>query len=104
MDCLAKALIETGRSENLVRQQLGALLNLPDRPRRTLLATLETLLLTQFNIAEAARSLGVSRQSIYYRLEQLQGMLGDLDTFERRTGILIAIKLLEYLEQTENRF
>jgi hypothetical protein len=43
-------------------------------------------------------------QSIYYRLEQLQGMLGDLDTFERRTGILIAIKLLEYLEQTEDRF
>jgi DNA-binding PucR family transcriptional regulator len=68
MDCLAKALIETGRSETLVRQQLGALLSLPARPRRTLLTTLGTLLLTQFNIAEAARSLGVSRQSIWVRL------------------------------------
>jgi hypothetical protein len=95
MDCLVKALTETGRSSTFLQQQLGSLLNLPSRPRNTLLSTLKVLLLTQFNIAEAARRLGVSRQSIYYRLEQLQGLLGDLDPSERQVGLAIAIALLD---------
>jgi purine catabolism regulator len=72
-----------------------AILNLPSRPRSTLLATLEALLASQFNIAETARRLGVRRQSIYYRLEQLRGMLGDLESPERRLGLWVALELLK---------
>jgi purine catabolism regulator len=36
----------------------------------------------------------VRRQSIYYRLEQLKGMLGDLDNVERRLGLWVALELL----------
>lgn len=92
---LLEALIETGRDQSFLQGQLGAILNLPSRPRSTLLATLEALLASQFNIAKTARRLGVRRQSVYYRLEQLQGMLGDLDSPERRLGLWVALELLK---------
>ena len=95
LDSLLDALVETGRNASFVERQLGPLLALPGRPRGTLLATLEALLGSQFNIAETARKLGVRRQSIYYRLEQLNGMLGDLDAPDRRAGLLVALELLK---------
>ena len=95
MDSLLDALAETGRSARFVESQLGPILALPGRPRGTLLATLEALLACQFNIAETARRLGVRRQSVYYRLEQLTGMLGDLDAPYRRTGLVVALELLK---------
>jgi purine catabolism regulator len=48
-----------------------------------------------FNIAETARRLGVRRQSVYYRLEQLTGMLGDLEAPYRRTSLVVALELLK---------
>jgi len=53
------------------------------------------LLLVRFNIAKAARRLGVRRQSIYYRLEQLRGMLGELESPEKRFAIWLALELLK---------
>ncbi len=94
LESLLEALVETGR-DKLFLQQMATVLSLPSRPRSTLLATLEALLASQFNIAETARRLGVRRQSIYYRLEQLRGMLGDLDSPERRLGLWIALELLK---------
>lgn len=95
LESLIEALIETGRSKGFLQRQLGPLLSLPSRPRSTLLSTLEALLTNQFNIAETARKLGVRRQSIYYRLEQLSGMLGDLESPERRLGLWVALELLK---------
>lgn len=95
IESLLDALIETGRSQGFLQRQLGPILSLPSRPRSTLLSTLEALLDSQFNIAETARRLGVRRQSIYYRLEQLKGMLGDLDNVERRLGLWVALELLK---------
>jgi purine catabolism regulator len=95
LEALVSSLIETGRSSTFVENRLGTLLALPGRPRGTLLATLEALLDSQFNIAETARRLGVRRQSVYYRLEQLTGMLGELDGSERRAGLLVALELLK---------
>jgi purine catabolism regulator len=95
LDSLVAALVETGRSSGFVQRQLGPVLLLPARPRSTLLSTLEALLGSQFNIAEAARRLHVRRQSLYYRLEQLRGMLGDLDEPDRRAGLLISLELLK---------
>ncbi len=94
LESLLEALVETGRDRSFLQRQLGTLLNLPTRPRNTLLTTLEALLASQFNIAATARTLGVRRQSVYYRLEQLKGMLGDLDSPERRLGLWVALKLL----------
>jgi len=95
LDGLLDALVETGRSARFLEEQLGPILSLPGRPRGTLLATLEALFDSQFNIAETARRLGVRRQSVYYRLEQLAGMLGDLDAPYRRTGLVVALELLK---------
>ncbi|RDI95770.1 PucR family transcriptional regulator [Meiothermus sp. QL-1] len=93
LEGLLEALAETGRANRFVERHLGALLRLPPRPQSTLLATLEALLACQFNIAEAARRLGVRRQSVYYRLEQLRGMLGELESPERRLGLWLALEL-----------
>ncbi|OFW60081.1 MAG: PucR family transcriptional regulator [Actinobacteria bacterium RBG_16_64_13] len=96
LDSLLAALVETGRSAGFMEGQLGPVLALPGRPRGILLATLEALLAYHFNIAETARKLGVRRQSIYYRLEQLEGMLGDLDEPYRRTSLVVALELLKH--------
>ena len=90
---LLDALHETGRAASFVEAQLGPLLNLPPRPRATLTGTLEALLGSNFNVAESARSLGVRRQTIYYRLEQLRAMLGDLSDPRRQLGLLLALEL-----------
>jgi purine catabolism regulator len=95
LDGLLDALVETGRSERFLQEQLGPVLALPGRPRGILLATLEALSDSQFNVAETARRLGVRRQSVYYRLEQLRGLLGDLDAPRRRTGMIVALELLK---------
>jgi purine catabolism regulator len=95
LESLIEALVETGRSKGFLERQLGPLLLLPSRPRSILLSTLETLLTHQFNIAETARKLGVRRQSIYYRLEQLTGMLGNLEGSERKLGLWLALELLK---------
>jgi len=95
LGALLEALIETGQGTGFLQSQLGPVLALPVRPKNTLLATLEALLAAQFNIAETARKLGVRRQSVYYRLEQLTGMLGNLDDTERRLGLWVALELLK---------
>jgi hypothetical protein len=95
LESLLDSLVETGRSAEFIDGQLGPILALPGRPRGTLLATLEALLVSHFNIAETARRLGVRRQSLYYRLEQLEGMLGDLDATYRRTSLVVALELLK---------
>ena len=95
LESLLDSLVETGRAANFIEGQLGPILAMPGRPRGTLLATLEALLVSHFNMAETARRLGVRRQSIYYRLEQLEGMLGDLDATYRRTSLVVALELLK---------
>ena len=98
LDGLLDALIETGRARRFVEELLGPVLALPGRPRGTLLATLQALMDCQFNIAATARRLGVRRQSLYYRLEQLNGLLGDLDIPRRKTGLVIALQLLKRVD------
>lgn len=93
LEAVLLALYETGRADAFRQAQLGPLLGLPPRPRATLLGTLDALLAQQFNIAEVARRLGVRRQTIYYRLEQLRGMLGDLDEPGRQLTLALALKL-----------
>jgi len=94
METLLNSILETGRDKAFLDRQIGPLLALPLRPRTTLIATLEALLDVHFNIAVAARKLGVRRQSIYYRLDQLTGLLGSLDDPSTKLGLLVAFALL----------
>jgi purine catabolism regulator len=110
LQTILNALVETGRDKHFLHRELGPLLALPPRPRTTLLITLEGLLDSQFNIAATARKLGVRRQSIYYRLEQLTGLLGSLDDPSRKLGFVVAFALLRtshpqliVLERTQER-
>ncbi|SMB83862.1 PucR family transcriptional regulator [Deinococcus hopiensis] len=86
------ALTETGRALPFLRAQLGPLLDLPPRPRAALLGTLDALTRTNFNVAEVARQLGVRRQTVYYRLEQLRGMLGDLEGRHVTLSVALALR------------
>jgi purine catabolism regulator len=94
METLLNSILETGRDKDFLDRQLGPVLALPIRPRTTLIATLEALVEVHFNIAVTARRLGVRRQSIYYRLEQLTGLLGSLQDPSRKLGLLVAFALL----------
>ncbi len=94
LDTILNSLVETGRDRQFLQRELGPLLALPPRPRTTLLITLEALIENEFNIAAAARSLGVRRQSVYYRLDQLTGLLGSLEDPSRKLGFLVAFALL----------
>ncbi|AFZ67765.1 PucR family transcriptional regulator [Deinococcus peraridilitoris] len=87
------ALLETGRAEAFLQAQLGPLLRLPLRPRATLISTLDALLMTHWSVAEVARKLGVRRQTVYYRLEQIRGMLGDLEDPRRHVALSLALEL-----------
>ncbi len=93
LDAVLAALSETGRSAGFLAAQLGPLLALPSRPRATLLGTLDALLGTHLNVAEAARLLGVRRQTVYYRLEQIRGMLGDLSDPKRHLALALALEV-----------
>ena len=93
LDSVALALRETGRAEVFRDAQLGPLLALPARPQSTLLGTLDALIAGQFNIAQVARTLGVRRQTVYYRLEQLRALLGNLDDPRRQLALRLALDL-----------
>jgi len=93
IETVLNALIETGRDTTFLQRELGPILALPPRPRATLLTTLEALLASRFNIAATSRALGVRRQSIYYRLDQLTGLLGSLEEPSRNLGFVVALSL-----------
>jgi hypothetical protein len=90
-----EALLETGRDSAFIETHIGPLLILPNRLRRTLLQTVEALVQAQFNITEAANLLELRRQSIYYRMEQLNAMLGNFESLERRLGLYLALELMK---------
>ena len=96
LEGVLQALERSGQAPQLIFENLGPLLRLKPRPQRILLATLEAILRTQFNMAEAARRLSIRRQTIYYRLEQLRGYLGtDFGALERQMVLLLALELME---------
>jgi DNA-binding PucR family transcriptional regulator len=90
---------ETGRLEGYIQAELGPLMHLPYRPRRTLLTTLRALMATGLNVAETARTLQVRRQTVYYRLQQLEGLIGpNLHDPERWISLSIALHAHDRLE------
>jgi purine catabolism regulator len=94
MQAIINSLVDTGRDRSVLKRVLGPLLTLSPRPQTTLLTTLEVLLNTQFNITATARELGLRRQTIYYRINQLTGLLGSLDDSSKALGFMVALNIL----------
>lgn len=77
----------------LVNDELGPLLALPVGEREELVATLETLLSENWNVAAAAKRLFLRRQSLYLRIDRLRSVLGsDIERFDRRTVLSLALR------------
>lgn len=76
-----------------VTEQLGPLLEHDSTHGSDLVRTLETYLGSGLSKTAAAQRLGIRRQSLYGRLQRINGLLGGLDLVsrERRTAIDLAL-------------
>ena len=77
--------------DDLVRA-LDPLLQLPDRRRRVLLATLERWLAHQGQLTAVARALDAHPQTIRHRLRALDALLGDAMAPHRRIELHLAVR------------
>jgi purine catabolism regulator len=77
------------------RDQLGPLFEERDQRARELLRTLEAYLSNSGRKAETARTLHLTRQSLYLRLERLERVLGvDLGDPDVMLGLHLALRAL----------
>lgn len=77
------------------RDQLGPLFEASDPRSREMLRTLEAYLASSGRKAEAARSLHLTRQSLYVRLERLEALLGvDLEDPDVLLALHLAVRAL----------
>src|SRR5579875_620609 len=89
---LLLALRQTGELEAFVRQTLAPL-QAESRSGEALIETLEAFVACNGNLSEAARRLGLHRNSLLYRLGRARELLGhDLDDPELRLALQLAIK------------
>jgi PucR family transcriptional regulator, purine catabolism regulatory protein len=88
------------RVGEFVEQRLRALLEHDRTHGARLLPTLETLCEHHWHKAEAARGLGVNRQSLYPRIERIERVLGaDLDDPETRLSLELALRFHRQIER-----
>jgi purine catabolism regulator len=77
------------------RDQLGSLFEERDPRSRELLHTLEVYLASSGRKADTARSLHLTRQSLYMRLERIESVLGlSLDDPDAQLGLHLAVRAL----------
>jgi purine catabolism regulator len=77
------------------RDQLGPLFEERDQRTRELLRTLEAYLASSGRKADTARTLHLTRQSLYMRLERLEKLLGvDLDDPDTVLSLHLAVRAL----------
>lgn len=81
------------------RDQLGSLFDERDRRSHELLRTLEAYLASSGRKADTARTLHMTRQSLYMRLERLEQLLGvDLDDPDVLLSLHLAVRALRVTE------
>lgn len=87
-----------------VDEQIGALLAYDQCHGTELVKTLEVFLASGQSKQEAAKSLFIHRQTLYYRLEQISELLGeDWELPPRRLALETALAAYRYLEVQNNR-
>lgn len=83
-----------------VEQRLRPLLEHDRTHGAQLLPTLETLCDHRWQKAEAARTLGVNRQSLYPRIERVERILdADLEDHDTRLSLELALRLHRHIER-----
>jgi len=81
------------------REQLGPLFGARDPRSRELLRTLEAYLRSSAHKTQAARSLHLTRQSLYLRLERLERLLGcDLEDPDELLALHLAVRAMRLTE------
>ncbi|MGW5004691.1 PucR family transcriptional regulator [Streptomyces parvulus] len=92
------ALRDDTRVQEYAERQLGRLLDHDARHGTDLLATLRGYLDAAGNKTVAARSAGLSRETVYQRLRTIERLLGrDLESGEQRTELHVALQALDVL-------
>ncbi len=90
------------RVESFCERELGPLLAADPDGRGQLLVTLRTYLEAAGNKSHAATRLGVSRPTVYSRLDRVKQLLGvNLDSPESRLSLQVAVLALEELRRDE---
>jgi purine catabolism regulator len=92
VDRLLHRLADGDELSRTVDEVLAPLLRAGDRRAPVLIETLDALLAHMHSKAEVARALGIRRQSLYRRLEQLEATLGPLDDPDRRLTLQLALR------------
>jgi PucR family transcriptional regulator, purine catabolism regulatory protein len=93
LDRLLWRLRDSGDLQTFVRRRLGPLIEHDRRRTMKLLPTLEAYLTLRGHKAETARALHIERQSVYYRIAQIETLLGaSLDDEEVRLGVHLALR------------
>lgn len=99
---LLAPLLDGPELSRFVESELAPLIEHDARRRSSLVATLDAYLEAGSSKTEAAALLHLQRRSIYYRLEQIQRLLGrDIDDPHHRTRLYIALRARELLLQRE---
>lgn len=91
---------EPGSLLRFVTEQLGMLVNHDRQRASALVETLDTFLAHGMSKAATANALGIRRQSLYYRLNQIQLIIGD-EAFQarpRRIALELALMAKRMLE------
>ncbi|MCL7745669.1 PucR family transcriptional regulator [Halalkalibacter alkaliphilus] len=92
---------EAGTLEEYVHFYLGDLEDSPKEKDKHLLQTLKYYLLHSGKKNDTANSLFIVRQTLYHRLEKIEGIIGDIySSHEKRLAIELAILGYEYLYGT----
>lgn len=92
------ALRDDPRVQDYAERQLGRLLDHDARHGTDLLTTLRRYLDAAGNKTVAARSVGLSRETVYQRLRTIERLLGrDLESGEQRTELHVALQALDAL-------
>ena len=87
---------EDARLQAFVERQLSPLLVEDDAHGTELLVTLRTYLQSGANKSQAAGELGISRPTLYHRLERIQSLTrGGLDSPDRRLSLHVALLALD---------
>ena len=88
--------------ENFLREIFGD--SIPDRFDEETTATINRFLQNNLNIAETSRQLHMHRNTLIYRLEQIQKRTGlDLRLFEDAMTFKIATMVMNYLHTERNQ-
>lgn len=100
VDRLLHLMADGDELRRTVEEVLAPLVRAGGRRTPVLLETLDALLAHPGSKADAARVLGIRRQSLYRRLEQLEATLGSLDDPGRRLTLQLALRARRLFEAT----